>query len=143
MKGNTIAGHEGITSRLPNASVAFFNVPNRVEVTSDEEYLVKSRHAQVRHFMGMLNRMERLEADGYFLLQNHPSAVSIDSSNEDLRLTMIYKNALWGFMGHVIINSNRFCFIDRDINYTQFPLYLGEDLLTKPSLPHPLLSFYQ
>lgn len=140
MKGNTIAGHEGITSRLPNASVAFFNVPNREEVTSDEEYLVKSRHAQVRHFMGMLNRMERLEADGYFLLHNHPSAVSIDPSNEDLILTTAYKNALSGFRGHVIINSNRFCFMDKDINHMQFPLYLGEDLLTKPSIPHPLLD---
>ena len=139
-KGDIIVGHEGITSRLPNASVAFFNVPNREETTSDEEYYRKCRQGQVRHFMGMLNRMERLDADGYFLLHNHPSAISIDPSEEDLKLTTVYKKSLAGFKGHIIINSNKYCFIDPDNNFSRYPLYLGEDLLTKPAVPHPLLG---
>lgn len=140
MKGNIIAGHEGITSRLPNSSAAIFDIPNREESASDKEYLIKSRHAHVRHFMGMLSRMERLGADGYFLLHNHPSAMSVEPSNEDLALTKAYKKALPGFRGHIIIDSNKFCFIDKDINPMQFPLYLGDDLLIKPSLSHPLLG---
>ena len=140
MKGDIIVGHEGITSRLPNASVAFFNVPNREETASDEEYYRKCRQGQVRHFMGMLNRMERLDADGYFLLHNHPSAISIDPSDEDLKLTTVYKKSLKGFKGHIIINSNKYCFIDQDNSFSRHPLYLGEDLLTKPAVAHPLLG---
>lgn len=140
MKGDTIVGHEGITSRLPNASAAFFHVPNRENVASDEEYNRKCRQGQVRHFMGMLNRMERLEADGYFLLHNHPSAISIEPSDDDLKLTTVYKKSLTGFKGHIIINSNKYCYIDQDNKFMQYPLCLGEDLLTKPAVSHPLLG---
>lgn len=140
IKENKIVGYEGITSKLPVAAVAFSYLPKREDYTNENDYIKRVKTAQVRFFMDMLYRMERLKADGYYLLHGHPSGMDVLPSKDDLALTNAYKSALSGFMGHVIIDSNKYGFIDKDLNVTEHKLYLGEDLLLKPSKPHSLLG---
>jgi hypothetical protein len=139
-KGNTIVGHEGITSKLPAAAVAFLNLPDRDNCLNEYEFLRRNKTAQLKFFMNMLNRMERLNADGYFLLHNHCSGINVKPSPEDINVTVMYQGALPGFKGHVIINSNQYSFIDRSLWVTISPLDMGKDNLLEPSLPHPLLG---
>ena len=140
VKDNIIVGHEGITSKLPSSSVAFLNLPNRENYKNHHDYLDKLRKSHVKFFSTMLERMERLKADGYYILHNHPSAVSATPSKEDINVTAVYKNALWGFKGHVIINSNQYSFINRDLTFTEHTLKLGLDKINQPSLPNPMLG---
>jgi proteasome lid subunit RPN8/RPN11 len=140
MKGNIIVGHEGITSKLPAASVAFLNIPTRENYKDENEYTMKRKTAQAKYFMNMLHRMEKLEADGYFLLHNHPSGINVNPSKEDINLTIAYQSVLSGFRGHVIINSNKYSYIDENLWVSVNSLDLGKDKLLVPSLPHPLLG---
>lgn len=140
IKENKIVGYEGITSKLPVAAVAFSHLPKREDYTNENDYIKRVKTAQVRFFMDMLNRMERLKADGYYLLHGHPSGMDVLPSKDDFALTNTFRSALSGFKGHVIIDSNRYGFIDKDLNVTEHTLFLGEDLLLKPSKPHSLLG---
>lgn len=140
MKGNKIVGHEGITSKLPLAAAAIPNLPEREDYTNENEYVKQLRSTQLRFFMDMLNRMERLKSDGYYLLHGHPSGFNVTPSNEDAFLTASFRSAVSGFKGHIIIDSNKYGFIDKDLNVSEHKLNLGEDLLLKPSKPHYLLG---
>lgn len=139
-RDNVIVGHEGITSKLPSASAAFLNLPDRESCKDDNEFSRRVKTAQTRFFISMLNRMERLEADGYFLLHNHPSALNVEPSREDINMTVMYQGALPGFKGHVIIDSNQYSFIDQSLRVTVNPLDMDKDRLLEPSIPHPLLG---
>src|SRR5690606_7562691 len=68
VKGDTIVGQEAITSRLPNA-VLFW--PREVW---------PKRRERIRR------RMERLGADGFYILHNHPSGHA-EPSEADIFLT--------------------------------------------------------
>jgi DNA repair proteins len=140
IKDDKIVGHEGITSRLPASSVAFSNLPNKEDFIDKKDFIRQVKTAQIRFLMDMLNRLERLKADGYYLLHGHPSGISVVPSKEDIIITSAYRSALSCFMGHVIIDSNKYSFIDKDLNVTEHKLCLGEDLLLKPSKPHTLLG---
>lgn len=139
-KEDVIVGHEGITSKLPAAAVAFLDQPNRENFKNEDEFFQKVKSVQVRFFMNMLNRMERMNADGYYLLHNHPSALCVKPSQEDINVSYVYKNSLPGFKGHVIIDTNQYSFIDENLKVSVNLLNLGEDKLLEPSIPHPLLG---
>ncbi|MEI3400829.1 MAG: JAB domain-containing protein [Clostridia bacterium] len=68
MKDNKIVGQEAITSKLPDG-VFVFN-----EKTGD----------LIRTYEKMINRMKRLNADGYYLAHNHPSGIA-KASKEDIK----------------------------------------------------------
>ena len=140
VKDNTIVGHEGITSKLPSSSVAFLNLPSIEDCNNELEYRDKLKKSHVKFFSVLLERMERLSADGYYLLHNHPSAVSATPSRQDINVTAIYRDALWGLKGHVIINSNQYSHINRDLTFTEHTLDLGIDKINQPSLPNPMLG---
>ena len=98
MKDNRIVGQESITSRIPDG-VFIFN-----EKTGDP----------VRSYEKMINRMERLGANGYYLAHNHPSGVA-EASNEDIEVTKNFAANVKGFLGHIIIGSaNRYSIIEED-----------------------------
>lgn len=98
MKDNKIVGQEAITSKLPDG-VFVFN-----EKTGDP----------IRSYEKMANRMERLNADGYYLAHNHPSGVA-KPSKEDMEITKNFAANVEGFLGHIIIgNDYRYSIIEED-----------------------------
>lgn len=99
MKDNKIVGQEAITSRIPDG-VFIFN-----ERTGDP----------IRSYKKMINRMERLGANGYYLAHNHPSGIA-EASNEDIEVTKNFAANVEGFLGHIIIGSaNRYSIIEEDL----------------------------
>lgn len=89
MKNNKIVGQEAITSKIPDAVMVFDD---------------KERHP-VRIYEKMINRMERLDADGYYLAHNHPSGAA-KPSQKDMELTRNFAANVEGFLGHIVIGSN-------------------------------------
>lgn len=95
-KGNTIVGQEAVSSYLPNAS-AMFTEKNKSKA-----------------FYKMEDRMKRLEADGYYLVHNHPSGTA-RASQQDIVLTKSVSNAVDGFKGHVIVDHGTYAYIFKGI----------------------------
>ncbi len=100
MKGNKIVGQEAISSKIPGMVRIF---------TKDNKGRIKAE----RNFYKMKNRMERLEADGYYMIHNHPSGEARCSSQDLATTECFYKNVK-GFKGHLIINSGTYAWIDVD-----------------------------
>lgn len=98
MKDFKIIAQEAITSRIPNGVIVFN------EKTGDP----------IRSYEKMINRMERLGADGYYLAHNHPSG-SAKPSKEDMEITKNFAANVEGFLGHIIIgDSDRYSIIEED-----------------------------
>ena len=114
LKDNKIKGYETITSHLPNAVMVIKN--------TDKE--------GKRFFYKVQSRMQRLNADNYYLVHNHPSGVSY-ASNDDMRLTQNFINNIKGFKGHLILGDNNYSFIEENkkqqlIRTEQIPYNLKE-----------------
>ncbi len=126
LRGTTIVGHEGMTSRMPGIAIVF-----------------KSKDDAQQKLAAIDRRMDALGATGYYLLHNHPSGNS-SPSREDFKLTETLAINISGFKGHVIIDSNQYDTItlneSDDLEGKKHALDLGPDLLLTPSLPHPLLG---
>lgn len=126
LQGKRIVGHEGMTSRLPGLVKVF---------TSREDADAK--------FAAMREHMDRLGANGYYLLHNHPSGNSTPSE-DDFRTTQRFDAALPGFKGHVVIDSNEYTAIEfnpeQALESQKQLLDLGPDRLLTPSIDHPLLG---
>ena len=124
-KDNSIVGTDAITSRMPGSAVAFLG----------------SNKSQ--HFNRISDRMKRMQADGYYLLHNHPGKTT-KPSRSDLGVTQTYAKNISGFKGHLIINSNKYTEIYQDAGVMKgnedMPLSLGDDLLYNPAIEHPLLN---
>lgn len=95
MQGNTIVGQEAVSSKIPNNTSIF--------VKDD---------SQARGLYKIENRMQRLGADGYYLIHNHPTGVA-RASEADINVTKIIDKKIKGFLGHVIINSGTYSLIER------------------------------
>lgn len=148
-KDNRIVGQEAFTSRMAAATSPWFQTTKRV----NELGRIKSAlgmgervHEQVsdsqlaRATYGMTRRMQRLGADGYYLVHNHPSGRPVPSE-PDKEVTAEISQRVKGFKGHVIINSEEFGVIDtQQIDYTMaLPSKQGDRLRT-PSILHPLVG---
>lgn len=103
MKGNKIAGYESITSK----------VPQKVQVFPKSK---SGRSTAVKVFYKIMDRMNRLGADGYYLVHNHPSG-NARASKDDLNTTQIFNRILKGFRGHLIVNTDTYAWIDVDKKY--------------------------
>ena len=97
MKDNKIAGYESISSKIPG----FVNI-----FTNDNS----GRSKVEKGFYKVKNRMERLNANGYYMVHNHPSGVA-RASKDDLMLTSIFSYMVNGFKGHLIVNSGTYAWI--------------------------------
>lgn len=100
MKDNKIVGQEAISSKVPNYTKIF---------TYDEN----GRANTEKCFYKMRDRIKRLDADGYYMVHNHPSGKA-RASRSDVNITKIFKDRLDGFKGHLIVNSNSYAWIDVD-----------------------------
>ena len=107
LKGTKIVAHEGMTSRIPGSAAAFLNIPKRSNYKNKYEWADAYAKWHGGRFDDMKNRMQRLKADGYYMLHNHPAG-TLTASSADLRVTVEYKENVPGFKGHVIINSNKY-----------------------------------
>lgn len=119
-KGNQIIDETGITCRLPSIAAGF---------KGDWKTWME----------GLALRMARINADGYYLLHNHPSGIA-HPSMADEGLTRNYAKVLPGFKGHVVIDTNQYGEIDADGNSTVHRVDFGEDRILSPSVPHQLLG---
>jgi hypothetical protein len=88
MKGDQIVYHTAVSSRMESSSAAFVGRP--------ESFL-----------LGISDTMERLGADGYYLMHNHPSRL-VEASEADRRMTAYIDDMLPGFRGHVILDHTEF-----------------------------------
>lgn len=59
------------------------------------------------------NRMERLGADGYYLMHNHPAGTAV-ASLHDILSSKALSMSVKGFKGHVIVNSGTYATIDKN-----------------------------
>ena len=97
-----IIHHTAISSRLPGAV-----------------YLEKISGTD--HHLGdwVNNTRFRVQADGYWLLHNHPSG-NAAASRQDEQLTAQLASLVPGFKGHVIINTNQYSVINRKLEVSFF-----------------------
>ena len=100
VKDDSIVGYESITSRLPN-EVHILKPDKRGRVNAE------------RCYNKFYNRMNRLEANGYYLVHNHPSD-NAKASLPDIRTTVDFACKVKGFKGHLIINTNSYAWISID-----------------------------
>lgn len=134
-KGDKIVSFRSISSRLPGVSAAF-----ELDDIRESIDLIK-------------NRMDRLGADGYYLIHNHPSG-DVNASYEDLNVTRAYL-ALLGqntYKGHIILDHDEYGYIDADIpqqiHGDNFPTPRIEtitgqqtiDFIHEPEMDHPVLG---
>lgn len=97
MKNNKIIGQEAFTNKIPDGVNVF-----------------KGNGESIRGYEKMKNRMQRLNADGYYLAHNHPSG-SAKASPNDLMLTQKFAKNVKGFLGHIIIGlDNRYSIIEKN-----------------------------
>lgn len=66
-------------------------------------------------FLEAFHLLDKTQADGYFLVHNHPSG-NIEPSEEDVNLSrraaITFDRSGFKYMGHVIIDDTKFSFID-------------------------------
>ena len=119
VKNNKIVHQSAVTSRLPGAVANLF--PGDV--------------------FPMINQnMKNFEADSFYLLHNHPGGDSKPSGG-DLGFTEIVANNYpKSFKGHVVINSNNYSVINKNIKVERHEVDFGKDKLLQPSKPHPWLG---
>ena len=97
MKGNIVVGHEAISSKIPNASKM---------IRTDQHG--KANYA--KEYYKINDRMKRLNADGYYMVHNHPAG-SAKASREDIVSTNVFRKNVKGFKGHLILNSGTYAWI--------------------------------
>ncbi|MBT9168202.1 MAG: hypothetical protein DDT19_01547 [Syntrophomonadaceae bacterium] len=87
---------------------------------------------------------EKVGAAGYWLMHNHPSGSSREST-QDLRLTERVSAMAPGFKGHVVIDHNEYNIIDVDSGrafgqVVKDPSLGSIDLTANPEKSHPILG---
>ena len=100
MKDNSIVGYESITTKTPN----------KVSIVKPDKRGIKNAE---RCFNKFYSRMNRLGADGYYLVHNHPSDKA-KASSEDVLATLEFARKIKGFRGHLIVNTNSYAWISID-----------------------------
>lgn len=93
MRGDTIAAMTGVESRLPH-----------ITVTTQEANLVKEAY-------NIENRMQRLGADGFYMVHNHPTG-EVNPSMEDTLATLQYARSFPGFRGHIILDHTQYAVLN-------------------------------
>lgn len=107
LKGNRIVGYESISSRTPNL-VQIFKRDKQGKVNTE------------RCVYKVLDRMNRLKADNYYLVHNHPSD-NAKASLDDLKTTAFFAKKVNGFKGHLIVNTESYAWISVDKNGVVIP----------------------
>jgi len=107
LKGNRIVGYESISSRTPSL-VQIFKRDKQGRVNVE------------RCIYKVLDRMNRLKADNYYLVHNHPSE-NAKASIDDLKTTAFFAKKVNGFKGHLIVNTESYAWISIDKSGATIP----------------------
>lgn len=107
LKGNRIVGYESISSRTPSL-VQIFKRDKQGRVNVE------------RCIYKVWERMNRLKADNYYLVHNHPSE-NAKASIDDLKTTAFFAKKVNGFKGHLIVNTESYAWISIDKSGTIIP----------------------
>lgn len=113
-KGNEIVGSEAFSSRVPGSTMYLEGMERRTGIMRDAESEVEINRRRTQHVKGLAaarRRMERLGADGYYIMHNHPSGRP-EASRNDVAVTEYLADAMPGLKGHVIINSGQYGVIE-------------------------------
>ena len=94
-KGDTIIGQEAVSSRIPG----------QLNIFKDND--------KIKGFYNIKDRMKRLNADGYYMIHNHPSGNAV-ASQIDIKTTQNFSNRIPGFKAHIIVNSGTYAVIERE-----------------------------
>lgn len=125
VRNNKVVDVTNITSQLPVTSAA----------------IEKDSWAETTQTMKA--RMKALKADGYYLIHNHPSG-NVSASPEDLSVTAGYIQNIPGFLGHVILDHDKFGLLqhtDQGISTSEESLDAQTiDFMHMPEIDHPLLG---
>ena len=128
VKDGKVVGQTGVSSRMPSSTAAF---PAGLTRTEQTEWLKE--------------QMQAAGADGYYMLHNHPSGNS-SPSRADIRTTENLAEAVPGFLGHVVIDSNEYSIIDyqnstgRGATHRTVEKDFGTDKLHQPGVEHVMLG---
>ena len=109
MKGDTVVGQAGVTSRMPGVVTVF---DNNTDVNAQ--------------FHEWKRQMIRVEADGYYMLHNHPSGLP-DPSPSDMGITARFRRMLPGYKDHVIINGSTFAALGQETDRDNVPIIKKRD----------------
>jgi DNA repair protein RadC len=113
IKGGKIVGHTAISARLAS-SVGIF-----AGKTKQERNQFESKIAALA-----------AKSDGYYLLHNHPSG-DPDPSQADKAVTIRLASEIQGFLGHVVIDTNRYAVIGKDGKSQMFNEDFGATEITR------------
>lgn len=120
IKEGKVIDAESYSSHLPNYAVLPFKGEECAE-----------------HING---RIRELDADGYYLVHNHPSG-DPQPSIVDRQLTYQIAQHTLGYLGHIITNHVRYALLDRDAEYEIHQLDIeADDPFQKATIEHPLLG---
>ena len=122
IKDDKLIFAEGITNKLPGNVILSF--------------------PEQKNFVSHVNNnMERLGADKFYMLHNHPSGNPKPSVNDPLH-TRLVADEIKGFEGHIVLNHTKYSLIDKDGNYEilDVPNALEKDVFITASVRHPLLN---
>ena len=117
-KKNLVVGEAGYTSRLP--AVVFLPKDFAARISNDKN---------------------RFDADGFFIMHNHPSGKA-EPSGSDISLTKYVASQITGFREHIVIDSNEYGVIGARGNFRVFqaPEFQSRDFTKEPSVPHAILG---
>ena len=130
-KGGKIVAHEGVTSRVPDMA--------QIVPAPPKNALYSAAHPwrSDRAMFELRDRMSRLQADGYYLLHNHPSGEPVASA-QDIALSRKFAHDVPGFKGHVIVDDTQFGLIDPSLGAPtvhDLPAHASPDEYLVPAMP--------
>ena len=95
VRDGTIVGQDAVTIDMPNMSLTHAEKNNPIA------------------FSKMKLKMDRVGADGYYIVHNHPSGDSTPS-NADKRTCQIFNSGLTGFISGIVIGKDNYSVITID-----------------------------
>lgn len=116
MKGNKIINYEGVTASLPAQCPIIPGAKTRSELLIEaskswrtyEEVALDEIDRQIEE---LHKRVVKMGADGFYIIHNHPSGKP-NPSAADVNITKRISEAIPGFKGHIILDSNEYAVID-------------------------------
>lgn len=104
MRDDCIAAMSGIESRMPHIA-----------------YTMAEKNARKEYYR-ITERMQRLGADGYYLVHNHPTG-EVKPSYDDQDATARFSLIVPGFRGHIILDHDRYSLLNRNgIMVGEYPI---------------------
>ena len=152
VKGNKIVHYEGVTCAA--AGIAYLNPHQKPESEYREELRkttktpstlkAESNKAWIKELGDI---MERVGADGFYIMHNHPSG-DVTPSWADRSATGVISKHVDGFKGHLIINHNKYSVLEAnnetgDVDQEEFVKEFEKvDRFISTKNEHPLLDKY-